>query len=317
MAKLFGSLGELVKVIFRADNQEVGLEPNSSTTYTAARDIELPPGDADQVLVSATSTQTLTNKTIDGDDNTVQDLPDTAIKTNVANANKFFTRDGSGVPTSAAKDVPTGTVVGTSDTQTLTNKTIDADSNTITNIEDADIKAGAAIAATKIADGSVDNTEFQRLGSVTSALVGVDDTQTLTNKTLTSPEINTAAILLNQAALQLREQTGNGSNYVALTAPDSVSTNVTWKLPDADGSGGEFLQTDGSGNLTWAAAGTGGTVTTDLSTTTTTVASGTTLFHPNLIIDTGVTYTINGRLTSEGVFTVDGTLIVNGTTRVL
>jgi thymidine kinase len=44
---------------------------------------------------------------------------------------------------------------------TLTNKTIDADSNTITNIENADIKALAAIDATKIADGTVTNTEFQ------------------------------------------------------------------------------------------------------------------------------------------------------------
>jgi hypothetical protein len=39
-------------------------------------------------------------------------------------------------------------------TQTLTNKTIDADSNTITNIENADIKAAAAIARSKLADGT-------------------------------------------------------------------------------------------------------------------------------------------------------------------
>lgn len=37
---------------------------------------------------------------------------------------------------------------------TLTNKTIDADSNTITNIENADIKSGAAIARNKLASGS-------------------------------------------------------------------------------------------------------------------------------------------------------------------
>lgn len=51
---------------------------------------------------------------------------------------------------------------------TLTNKSIDADQNTITNIENADIKAGAAIDATKIATGSVDNTEFGYLDGVTS-----------------------------------------------------------------------------------------------------------------------------------------------------
>ena len=57
-----------------------------------------------------------------------------------------------------------------SSTDTLTNKTIDADGtgNSITNIENANIKASAAIDATKIADGSVTSAEFQYLGSVTS-----------------------------------------------------------------------------------------------------------------------------------------------------
>jgi hypothetical protein len=59
-------------------------------------------------------------------------------------------------------------VVKETTTQTLTNKTIDADLNTLSNIDNADIKAGAAIDATKIADGSVSNTEFQYLGGVTS-----------------------------------------------------------------------------------------------------------------------------------------------------
>lgn len=45
-----------------------------------------------------------------------------------------------------------GVVAGTSLTQTFTNKTIDADANTITNIENADIKAGAAIAHSKLAN---------------------------------------------------------------------------------------------------------------------------------------------------------------------
>ena len=45
------------------------------------------------------------------------------------------------------------TLVGEASTQTLTNKSIDADTNTITNIENADIKAGAAIARNKLASG--------------------------------------------------------------------------------------------------------------------------------------------------------------------
>jgi hypothetical protein len=112
-------------------------------------------------------------------------------------------------------------VITNSQSQTLTSKTIDADNNTISNIDNADIKAGAAIDASKLADGSVSNTEFQYLGSVTSdiqtqinnkadntsftthtgassgvhgvtgSVVGTSDSQTLTNKTLTSPVLDT------------------------------------------------------------------------------------------------------------------------------
>jgi hypothetical protein len=55
-------------------------------------------------------------------------------------------------------------------------------------ILNADIDAAAAIDATKIADGSVDNTAFQKLFTVgtdaAGELVNTDGTQTLTNKTL-------------------------------------------------------------------------------------------------------------------------------------
>lgn len=91
--------------------------PNSAGVTT------LTPGSGTDAVVLAAASQTLTGKTIDGDDNTVSDLPETAIKTNVTNASKFFTRDGSGVPESATKAVPSGDVVGTSDTQTLSAKT--------------------------------------------------------------------------------------------------------------------------------------------------------------------------------------------------
>lgn len=48
----------------------------------------------------------------------------------------------------------TDTLVGEAHTATLTNKSIDADTNTITNIENADIKAAAAIAVSKLAAGT-------------------------------------------------------------------------------------------------------------------------------------------------------------------
>lgn len=51
----------------------------------------------------------------------------------------------------------TDTLVGRATSDTLTNKTIDADANTLSNIEDADIKVGAAISRAKLASGSANH----------------------------------------------------------------------------------------------------------------------------------------------------------------
>ncbi len=57
--------------------------------------------DTTDTLVGKNTTDILTNKTIDGDDNTVQDLPLTAIKTVGANTDRIISRDASGVITDA------------------------------------------------------------------------------------------------------------------------------------------------------------------------------------------------------------------------
>ena len=44
----------------------------------------------------------------------------------------------------------------------------------------------------------------------------------------------------------------SGGNSVSLTTPtNNPSSNVTFKLPESDGSAGQVLQTDGNGNLSW------------------------------------------------------------------
>ena len=89
----------------------------------------------------------------------------------------------------------TDTLVGKATTDTLTNKSIDSDNNTITNIVNADIKASAAIAFSKMAnlttaralvsDGNGDvsvsavtSTEIGHLDGVTSAIQTQLDTKT-------------------------------------------------------------------------------------------------------------------------------------------
>ena len=61
-------------------------------------------------------------------------------------------------------------IITADSTTTFTNKTIDADAtgNNLTNIENANIKASAAIDATKIADGTVTSAEFQYINTLSS-----------------------------------------------------------------------------------------------------------------------------------------------------
>ena len=43
----------------------------------------------------------------------------------------------------------------------------------------------------------------------------------------------------------------NGTNYVGLKAPNSLSANTTYTLPTADGTSGQVLSTNGTGSLSW------------------------------------------------------------------
>jgi hypothetical protein len=149
---------------------------------------------ATTTLVGRDTTDTLTNKSIDSDNNTITNIVNADIKAAAAiavnklaatTASRALASDGSGFITAATTtatelDYVSGvtsaiqtqldTKITASSTDTLTNKTIDADGtgNSITNIEDANIKAAAAIDASKIADGTVSNTEFQYINSVSS-----------------------------------------------------------------------------------------------------------------------------------------------------
>jgi len=53
-------------------------------------------------------------------------------------------------------------------------------------------------------------------------------------------------------SLQLFEDSDNGSNFIALKSPNAVTSNTTFTLPDGDGSSGQFIRTDGSGQLEFA-----------------------------------------------------------------
>jgi hypothetical protein len=189
---------------------------------------------ADREVLTADQTSTVTNKVIDVDNNTVSNIEVDNLKAGVLDTDlTSVSASDDTIPsakaTKTALDLKatdadltthisdttthgtTGDIVGTSDSQVLTNKTIDADLSTISNIGDEELKAG--IDAAKLADGSVSNAELQYINSVTSNvqtqinakaddsaltthisdttthgttgnIVGTSDAQVLTNKTI-------------------------------------------------------------------------------------------------------------------------------------
>jgi len=58
--------------------------------------------------------------------------------------------------------------------------------------------------------------------------------------------------LTTGGTVKLNEGTNNGTAFIGLKAPDAVTTSTTFVLPDGDGTTGQFLKTDGSGNLDFA-----------------------------------------------------------------
>jgi len=61
--------------------------------------------------------------------------------------------------------------------------------------------------------------------------------------------------------LILAEDTDNGAHTITVAAPAAVTGDITLTLPDGDGDNEQFLQTNGSGVLSWAAAAAGGGIT--------------------------------------------------------
>ena len=242
----------------------------------------------------------------------------------------------------------TGAVVGTTNTQTLTNKTLT--SPTITtpiissltlgdgNIVFEGATADAFETTLTVADPTADRTVT--IPDATTTLVGTDTTQTLTNKTLTSPTITGTGTIAGTFTGNL---TGNvtgssGSTTGNAATATALATARTFQLTgDVEASGVTF---DGTGNVSLTTViGTGAIVNADINasaaidktkisgtavtvadtgTVTSTMIANGTIVDADVNASAGIAYTklsLGGTITSADL--VDGTIvatdIANGT----
>jgi hypothetical protein len=91
----------------------------------------------------------------------------------------------------------------------------------------------------------------------TVSITGLTTTATATVLTLSDSATTSTVNLIidNDKEIRFREATANGTNYVSLSAPASLSADVTFTLPSADGTVGQVLTTNGSGVLSFATVG--------------------------------------------------------------
>jgi len=195
-----------------------------------------------------------------------------------------------------------GSVVGTTDTQTLTNKTLTSPTVDGSGVVFEGATANAFETTLTVVDPTADRTVT--IPDATTTLVGTDTTQTLTNKTLTSPTITgTGAIAGTFTGNLTGNVTGNvsgsaGSATGNAATATALATARTFQLTgDVEASGVTF---DGTGNVSLTTViGTGAIVNADI--------NSSAAIDKTKISGTAITAGDTGTVTSTMI--ADGTIV--------
>ena len=173
------------------------------------------------------TTQTLSNKTIDSDSNTLTlDLGEGTLTGTFAELN------------TAVQDA---TLVSTTGTETLTTKTIDADNNTITNIGPSELSNTAVTPSTYGSATSIPVITVDQQGRLTSA-----STQAISTTLSIADDSSTSSnIALGSDTLTFIGGTGISSSI------DSGNNTVSVGFNFSDGTDGQILSTNGSGTFSF------------------------------------------------------------------
>ncbi len=234
-----------------------------TSTGTIALTTDIPAG-----VVTESGTQTLTNKTLTSPVITGAVFNDGSIVFEGATANDHETTftitdptadrtitfpDATGTVALAANVAAlsgatfTGAVSGT-DLTLSGNLTVNGTTTTINSttlaVDDKNITLGDVETPT---DTTADGGGITLKGATDKTFNWVDSTDSWTS----------SEHLFLSATKELRLADTDSSHYVGFKSPGTVAANKVWVLPAADGTAGQALSTDGSGNLSWATSGGG------------------------------------------------------------
>lgn len=181
-------------------------------------------------IVRLNATQTITNKTIDADDNTISDLATGNFKSGVIVTSVGSTGADTSLPTEkavrSAITTATANMVTTNGTQTLTNKTIDADDNTIQDLTVPNFKSGVVRTSSdgvRLSDSATDTcliTEKAAASTFTRKLTVSNPALTVSSGVCTwsiSNTIGTADVIVSVKEAATGNEVGVDVTYGAST----------------------------------------------------------------------------------------------------